>query len=183
MEVTLKLEPVVAFRRAGYDMEINLADFPAEVLAQAVAHGLIQTIGDAASAAASGHYETNRPDESGDWKSLTKADRAAWSLNHAMDIAAYGKALMEKRIDGLKAGDWATRSPAVAGLAPDESEIADFMLSQGMVERPKGAKRADVLRATWEAFTGLDNDTQDAIRAGLAATKAAARAMPKIKLG
>lgn len=182
MEVTLTLPETVAFRRAGYDMEIRLADFPAEILAQAVPHGLIQTIGDAASAAASGHYETNRADGSPDWKGLDKAAKSAWTLTHAAAIAEYGRALMEKRIDGLKAGDWAVRATAVAGLAPEESEVAEYMLAQGMVDRPKGAKRQDVVRAVWEAFTGLDDDTQAAIRAGLEASKLAARAMPKIKL-
>ena len=180
---TLTLPAAITFKRAGYDMTVRLEDLPAAILAQAVAHGITQTVGDAASAAASGHYETNRPDDSPDWKQLPKADKAKWALEHAMQIAEYGKALMDKRVDALAAGEWQSRAPAAAGLEPDQAEIADYMLGQGMVDRPKGAKRADVLRMTWEAFTGLDADTQAAIRAGLEASKLASRAMPKIKLG
>lgn len=182
-KIEVELPETVEFRRAGYDMAVRLTDFPPEILAQAVAHGLVQTIGDAASAAASGHYETNRPDDSPDWKTLPKADKAKWATEHALAIAEYGKALMDKRIDALLSGEWASRVAAVAGLEPAQTEIADYMLAQGMVDRPKGLKRAEVLKATWEAFEEADADTQAAIRAGLEASKLAAKAMPKIKLG
>jgi hypothetical protein len=182
-QTTIDLPAVITFRRAGYDMTVRLTDLPPEILAQAIPHGITQTVGDAASAATSGHYEMKRPDDSPDWKALPKEEKSKWSLAHAMEIAEYGKVLMEKRVDALCAGEWQSRGSAVAGLDAEATEVAEYMLAQGMVDRPKGAKRADVVRMTWEAFEGLDDETQSAIRAGLEASKLASKAMPKIKLG
>ena len=169
--ITIELPDTFTFKRAGFEKTVTLAEYPAHIIALAVQEGLKSTIGDAASAAASGHYETNRGDDTPDWATLSAADRKAWSVKHAMEIAEFGAALMDKRDDTLKAGDWTMRAPAVAGLSADESEVAEYMLTARMVEAPKGMKRGDKLKAVWDAFAGLPAETQAAIRAQIAASK------------
>jgi hypothetical protein len=168
---TIKLPKTFSFTRAGYEKTIAPDSFPPEILALAVLEGLKSTIGDAASAAASGHYETNRGDDTPDWSALPASDKRTYTIANVSGIAEYGNALMDKRIDTLMAGDWTSRSPAVAGLSADQSEVADYMLAAGMIEAPKGMKRGDKLRAVWEAFEAQPATVQATIRAQIEAKK------------
>ena len=116
----------------GFNLPLASETLSDEVLAQAIAHGLQQTIADAASAAASGHYETNRLEGAPDWKALSADERKRHATNNAMAVAEYGKLLMEKRIAALQAGEWTTRAPGAPGMSALEAmavTVADEAMS------------------------------------------------------
>jgi hypothetical protein len=166
MEYTITLPDSFTFTRAGHELTVKL-DFSPAVLAQAVLHGLTQTIGDAASAAASGAYETSRKPDDGkaDWKALTAQERKDWTTANGMNVSAYGLVLMEKRINALRESGWEARRDPAAGL--DEFQEACARLVMARMSFDKGVKTADRIKAGWAKYESLDAETQDKV-AGLA---------------
>lgn len=164
MDYTIELPESLTFKRAGHDLTVAL-DFSPEVIRQAVLHGLTQTIGDAASAAAQGCYETSKPAGAADWKALTAQEKKDWSTANAMNVAAYGLVLMEKRIAALREHGWEARREATAGL--DDFQEACARLVMARMTFDKGVKTADRVKAGWAKYESLPAEQRDKV-AGLA---------------
>lgn len=132
METKITLPDTIAIAARGHELAVDASKLAPEIIAQAVEHGLRQTIADAASAAASGAYESAREDGEPDWKALSDKERKTWTADNAQAIADYGRVLMEKRIDALMRGDWVTRVAAVAGMSDLEAmavKVADEQMT------------------------------------------------------
>lgn len=182
MERTINLPETVTFRRAGYDMTVPMESLPDHILAELVAHGLAQTIGDAASAATSGVYESGRTDGEPDWKALPKADKSAFAMQNALRIAEFGAALMAKRLERLQAGEWTAARVGGGGLSEEEERCARFVADR--MDFPKGTKIAEKVKAGWARFGELADAKRDKVMAlvrdEIAAERAAAERAAKV---
>jgi hypothetical protein len=141
----------------GQAFTVDTSKLSDEILAQAIVHGLTQTIGDAASAAAASAYEGKEPNGT-PWKDLSPQRKKDWSLTHALLIAEESAALMEKRIAALYEGDWQTRKAAAAGLSKFDSYRGELVADK--MEFPKGTAKAERVRAGLAKFENLASDTQ-----------------------
>jgi hypothetical protein len=166
METKTTLPETIVVMARGHVLEVDASALSPEIIAQAVEHGLRQTISDAASAAASGAYETQRDDGEPDWKALSDKERKAWTTDNGRAVADHGLILMQKRVDALMRGDWQTRTQSVPGMSDLEAmavKVADESLTPAAWKEripawdelsPIQRKRAklDVLQASesWE---------------------------------
>jgi len=150
MEMTLNLPDTFAFTRAGHETTLTLADFPAHILALALCEGLKSTIGDAASAAAGTHYETNKAKDATPWKDLLSTLKKEYSMKNALAIAEVGQALMEKRAQALRDGDWTTRQAAAEGMSKFDQYRAEYCADRMKFET--GTKKPEKLKAGLEAY-------------------------------
>ena len=150
METKLTLPESFSFTRAGHETTLTLAEFPAHILAMALCEGLKSTIGDAASASASVHYETNKPQGGIAWGDMTKESRKAWAMKNALAIADVGQALMEKRTQALRDGDWTTRQAAAEGMSKFDQYRAEYCADRMKFET--GTKKPEKLKAGLEAY-------------------------------
>jgi hypothetical protein len=161
METILNLPETFSFTRAGHETTLALADFPAHILAMALCEGLKSTIGDAASASASVHYETNKGKDAAAWKELSAEQRKVWSLRNALAIAEVGQALMEKRAQALREGDWTTRQAAAEGMSKFDQYRAEYCADRMKFEA--GTKKPEKLKAGLEAYAKQAPDMRQKI--------------------
>jgi len=163
MEITITLPESFVVQARGEELPVPIAGLSPEVIAQAVLHGIKQTVSDAASAAASGAYEIARKDDEPDWAKLSAAARKTWATSNGMRIAEYGAALMQKRVDALQSGEWTSRASAAPGMSRLDETIADLLATKMTFE--KGTTKKDKLRAAFEAFEGLGAKVQAKVKA------------------
>lgn len=161
--IEITLPEFITFKRAGQEMEVQIIDYAADILAQAVQHGLVQTIGDAASAAASSAYEEKRDQESDpDWAKLTKEAKKRFVLDNAQLIADHGRALMEKRVAQLAEGEWTMRAAAAPGMSKFDQYCAEILRDN--MTFAKGTKTADRLTQAFAKFQEQPDATQEKIK-------------------
>lgn len=162
MQVNITLPETLQFRRAGHDMEVPLSALPPQIIADLVAHGIVQTVGDAASAASGVAYDAQKGKNENPWKDLTPAQKNAFTESHATDIAKVGHALMAKRWESLASGEWKAPRAATAGLSTLEERIADIIA--GKMTFDKGVRKPEKIKAAWEVFETMTGETSDKVR-------------------
>jgi len=158
----INLPDVTEFRRAGRDMKLELSKLSPAILSELVLHGLASTVGDAASAAASGTYETTKKEGAPDWKVLSKQEKFKFATERALAIAEFGESLMLKRYDRLLEGEWTATRASVPGLTTLEERMAEVVMAKMPFE--KGVKKADKVKEAWEKFLTFEQPVRDRVR-------------------
>lgn len=162
MDIMIKLPDTFEIAARGETLELNVTALSADILAQAVLHGLKQTVADAASAAASGAYETQRGAGEADWKALGAEEKKAWSSANVSRIVEHSRVLMLKRMDALKEGDWQTRASAAPGLSQFDEYIGELVA--GKLSFAKGTRKPEKVEAGLAKYATLDADTQAKVK-------------------
>lgn len=162
--ITLPESFVVTSR--DQDVTVPLAALSADILAQAAMHGLRQVIGDAAAGAVAATYEAAHGSEKA--KAATRADRKEFAEAHADDVAATTVSLMEKRLDTIKAGEWASR--ITGGRAEPLDPYRVQAMRKALDPNGKNGKmfgrltsETEKRRFLLDMFADLDDDTQKTI--------------------
>jgi len=160
--IQIELPDVIEFKRAGRDMKLELSKLSPYIIGQLALCGFASTVGDAASAAASGVYETTKKEGAPDWKVLSKQEKADFTLARGPAIAEYGESLMLKRYDRLLEGEWTATRATVPGLTTLEERMAEVVMAKMTFE--KGAKKADKVKEAWEKFLTFEQPVRDRVR-------------------
>ena len=161
-EITITLPEVVVFTRAGHEMSVALSELPETIVADLVSHGVVQTVGDAASAASGVTYDGGKRNDQAPWSKLSTAQKNDFTTNNAGEIAQTGLALMSKRWDALKSGEWRSQRASAPGLTALDERCAELIAGKMTFE--KGTRKPEKIKAAWEVFGGLDKTKQDAVR-------------------
>lgn len=144
----------------GETFTINTSKLSDEILAQAVVHGLTQTIGDAASAAAASAYDGANPDGT-PWKDLSPQQKKDWAGKNAGLVVQESAALMEKRIAALYEGDWQTRKAATPGLSVFDEYRGELVASKMAFD--KGVRKPEKIKAGLEKYATLAPEMQKTV--------------------
>lgn len=163
MERTVNILDQIEFRRAGHDMKVDVATLPDAILGELIAHGLTQTVGDAASAASMTHYETNKPKGGRAWKELGIKERSNWTERHAVEIAETGAALMQARLERLQSGEWQARRTGSPGMSTREEYTLEAVIAAmevGGFKWEKGTRKPAKLERAGEWLEKQSDDVK-----------------------
>lgn len=150
MEMTINLQPEFEVQARGLAVTVDMAQLSENVIAQAVLHGLKQTVADAASNAAGSAYDGARKESEPHWKDMDARQKKSWAVDHAQMVADEAFALMQKRVDALQEGDWTTRANAAPGMSKFESYVAEIVA--GHMTFAKGTRKPEKLQAALEKY-------------------------------
>lgn len=133
----------------GMAVSVELAKVPHDILRSLLAHGVIQKVGDAASAAKSAAIAAKFGD------SPVKADVDKWleteSAKDAISLVALG--MMEKAVDALYEGRWAIREgTGTRSRWSDEQALALEMARDTLSGIFKQAAKAKGVKASAESY-------------------------------
>lgn len=161
MERKIEIGTSFEFSARGKTLVVDIAALSDSVLAQAVLHGLKQTISDAASNAAGSAYDGAKAESAPAWKDLPNADKRAWTSSNVGLVEQEALALMEKRIAALVEGDWTTRAAAAPGMTKFEQYAAELLA--GKMTFAAGTKKPERLRAALEHYKTLADAQRGAV--------------------
>lgn len=133
------------------NIAVETASLSPEIIAQAVIHGLTQSIADAAASALADAYESANPDHGLDGDAL-KAARKTWGNANSDAVADAAEGNMRKRLDALLAGEWQTRGSSVDTdpLDPYRRAVVREAISK------------DKESAAWAAYSAIPSDDRKA---------------------
>lgn len=168
MEINITVPETVTFKRAGNEMTVKPRDFPETILRhiadECFADKIVQTVGDAASAASMTHYETNKPKGGRAWKELASKERTNWTERHAVEIAETGAALMQARLERLQAGEWQTRRTGSPGMSTREEYTLEAVIAAmeaGGFKWEKGTRKPAKLERAGEWLEKQSEDVKE----------------------
>ncbi len=130
---------------------VETASLSQEIIAQAVIHGLTQSIADAAASALADAYESANP-EHGLADDALKAARKAWGTANPDAVADAAEGNMRKRLDALLAGEWQTRGSSV------DTDPLDPYRRAVVREAISKDKDSDA----WKAYAAIPSDDRKA---------------------
>lgn len=164
LSITLPASFTVASRKRN--IAVETASLSSEIIAQAVIHGLTQSIADAAASALADAYESANPEHKLEGEAL-KAARKAWGAANADAVADAAEGNMRKRLDALLAGEWQTRGSSV------DTDPLDPYRRAVVREAISKDKDSDA----WKAYAAIPSDdrkARDTFLLGLASKNAKA---------
>jgi hypothetical protein len=164
LSITLPASFTVTSRKRN--VAVETASLSPEIIAQAVIHGLTQSIADAAASALADAYESANPEHGLEGDAL-KAARKAWGTENPDAVADAAEGNMRKRLDALLAGEWQTRGSSV------DTDPLDPYRRAVVREAISKDKESDAWRA-YAAIPSDDRKGRDTFLLDLAAKNAKA---------
>ncbi len=146
MKLTIEMDNVVEFTRAGVTMEVDVSTLPKGIVANLITHGLTQKVGDAA-AGAVGKAAGD------DWDKMNADERKAWKADNEKAIAKVAADDMNAVLKQLAEGNWGVQRTG-ATLSELDKEILKVVR-----EQIKGHDKYKALEA--EGRTGLVRQVVD----------------------
>ena len=162
--ITLPDTFTVASRKRN--VAVETASLSPEIIAQAVIHGLTQSIADTAASALADAYESANPEHGLEGDAL-KTARKAWGTENPDAVADAAEGNMRKRLDALLAGEWQTRGSSV------DTDPLDPYRRAVVREAISKDKESDAWRA-YAAIPSDDRKGRDTFLLDLAAKNAKA---------
>lgn len=143
---------IVEVNSRGRAVKVDLTKLSNDILANLLTHGLIQKVGDAASAAKKQAILDTFGDD------FNQADAQKWSESEAGERAISDKAqaMMEKAVDALLEGRWAIRegTGTVSRWTPTQDKALE-MARNDLLAKFKAAAQHKGIKATMANFIKL----------------------------